>query len=555
MVIRRMNTVLVKHNKILFGVISIVIIVAFVWFFTPGVDGSLLFGNRMSSNAVIGTVFGKKITLKQYQKAFRDHLTVLGAMTGYYSGQLQEGLGKTLFETMAHEQAAELLGITVTDRELAKHLRGFAAFQGPKGYDPGRYKQFGARLREEGRTIADFEATARQFLAADKLFTTLTQEPVITPDELELDALLAAEKFHARTFEFPYAAYRTKVKTTDAEVRAFYDSNRKKFMTAPRIRADIVKFPCTVPETTPAELSIQAYYQAHKAEFTQDGKVQELSRVRPQIVHAIRVKTGKRLAREEARKFRDAIYTAAENSTGPATEQLKLLNRLAAENHYQVIHTAWFTPETKELKDIGAEPGLIAELFQTNPEHEPLLRSSYAGTSGVYVAGVAAFQPSVPADFKDVKSRAAELLTAQKARAMASEQANALFQQLAALPHPSAAQANAMAKKAGAKITVLKPFTRRDHAERWQLATAMRTASMLADQTVSRPADGIECVMLVFLDNREPPTAAEKAETLKMCQNLLPHLKERKQQAQLSTLFSWIRANTVNNLPKGGEGR
>ena len=40
MVIRKMNTVLVKHNKILFGIITVVIIISFVWFFIPGLDGS-----------------------------------------------------------------------------------------------------------------------------------------------------------------------------------------------------------------------------------------------------------------------------------------------------------------------------------------------------------------------------------------------------------------------------------------------------------------------------------------------------------------------------------
>ena len=69
MVIRKMNTVLVKHNKILFGAFSIIIIISFVWFFTPGIDGSLLFGNRMSPNSVVGKVFGKKVKLKDYQKA------------------------------------------------------------------------------------------------------------------------------------------------------------------------------------------------------------------------------------------------------------------------------------------------------------------------------------------------------------------------------------------------------------------------------------------------------------------------------------------------------
>lgn len=35
MVIRKMNTVLVKHNKILFGAFSIIIIISFVWFSLP----------------------------------------------------------------------------------------------------------------------------------------------------------------------------------------------------------------------------------------------------------------------------------------------------------------------------------------------------------------------------------------------------------------------------------------------------------------------------------------------------------------------------------------
>ena len=73
MVIRKMNTVLVKHNKILFGIFSIVIIVSFVWFFTPGLDGSMFFGARnQAPNAVVGSVFGKNITNKQFQQAFQS---------------------------------------------------------------------------------------------------------------------------------------------------------------------------------------------------------------------------------------------------------------------------------------------------------------------------------------------------------------------------------------------------------------------------------------------------------------------------------------------------
>ena len=44
MVITKMNNVLVKHSRILFGLFTGIIIISFVWFFTPGASGNILFG-------------------------------------------------------------------------------------------------------------------------------------------------------------------------------------------------------------------------------------------------------------------------------------------------------------------------------------------------------------------------------------------------------------------------------------------------------------------------------------------------------------------------------
>ena len=142
MVIRKMNTVLVKHNKILFGIFSVVIIISFVWFFTPGLDGSLLFGGAGSSpNAVVGTVFGRKITNKQYQQAFRDRLLLLEAITGRDSYQFQNYIEQTLFQEIARETAAEVMGITATDEEVANFIRNTCAvFRGKNGFDPELYQ-------------------------------------------------------------------------------------------------------------------------------------------------------------------------------------------------------------------------------------------------------------------------------------------------------------------------------------------------------------------------------------------------------------------------------
>ena len=148
MVIRKMNTVLVKHNKILFGIFSVIIIISFVWFFTPGLDGSLLFGGAGASpNAAVGTVFGKKITNKQYQQAIRDRVLLLEAMTGRDGNQFYNYIDQMLFPELARETVAELLGITATDEEVANFIRNACAvFRGKDGFDPGTGRPLHHRL-------------------------------------------------------------------------------------------------------------------------------------------------------------------------------------------------------------------------------------------------------------------------------------------------------------------------------------------------------------------------------------------------------------------------
>ena len=83
MVISKMNNVLVKHSRILFGLFTAVIIISFVWFFTPGASGNILFGtNPMSPNAVVGSVFEKDITRGELMDMVRDYSLLMAANYG-----------------------------------------------------------------------------------------------------------------------------------------------------------------------------------------------------------------------------------------------------------------------------------------------------------------------------------------------------------------------------------------------------------------------------------------------------------------------------------------
>ena len=71
MIIQRINNVLVKHGKVTFGIFTAVIIVSFVWFFTPGRDGSMLFDRSAGANTAYGSVLG---SLKQGLATHVGHL-------------------------------------------------------------------------------------------------------------------------------------------------------------------------------------------------------------------------------------------------------------------------------------------------------------------------------------------------------------------------------------------------------------------------------------------------------------------------------------------------
>ena len=555
MVIRRMNTVLVKHNKILFGIFSVIIIISFVWFFTPGLDGSLLFGGAGASpNATVATVFGKKITNKQYQQAYRDRVLVLEAMTGRDPSQFHSYIEQTLIQEIARETAADVLGISATDEEVGNFIRNACAvFRGKDGFDPELYRKFAQNIQErEGRSIAEFENLIRRMLSADKVASELTKGIYLTPDEKERMAVLLKEKFNARMIEFPFANYKN-IKRGSAEAKAkglgetdmlnYYKAHQKQFMTAPLMKALIVRFPYAPANYAPTAKEIEAYYKAHENDFKKAGKVQPLAQVRNQVAEAIRKEKGRLKAQQDAKNFRDALYSASESVENPA-KQIDLLKKLAAQRKLQLIQTDWFNAQSADLKGIGKEPALIAALFRTNPKHNPLLTASLRGNQGVYVAGSTAIQPSVPAAFKDVQGKVWDALLADYAKRAASEAAHNFSHQVAARAN-AAKELPELAKKAGGKLSDLKNFTRETQNETPVRMFAMQMAVRQQDKTISQPESTNDSMVLVYLDGRTQPTAAEKAEALKQIDAMLNYSKMMMQQNSVSL---WFQANVQSKI-------
>ncbi|MBR4663608.1 MAG: hypothetical protein IKO93_07020, partial [Lentisphaeria bacterium] len=91
----------------------------------------------------------------------------------------------------------------------------------------------------------------------------------------------------------------------------------------------------------------------------------------------------------------------------------------------------------------------------------------------------------------------------------------------------------------------LKNFTRETQNETPVRMFAMQMAVRQQDKTISQPESTNDSMILVYLDGRIQPTAAEKAEALKQIDAMLNYSKMMMQQGSVSL---WFQANVQSKI-------
>ena len=209
MIIKKLNTVFHKHSKILFGAFTLVIIVSFMGFLTPGQFGCS--GNG-GGNQTIGEVYGKKVSAENLQEFAKTY--------SIFSHGDSDNV-ETLFYQYCFSVRADQLGIHVSDEEIAQYMNyrfstGMKKFQqmiaDPKireicvqfpqlqeqiianmeqqafadsKYDPEMYKAFVVDMKKRGISEDDIAEAVRLQVKMKKLREFVTSQVVVSPAEAE----------------------------------------------------------------------------------------------------------------------------------------------------------------------------------------------------------------------------------------------------------------------------------------------------------------------------------------------------------------------------------
>ena len=543
-----MNNVLVKHNKILFGLFSIIIIVAFVWFFTPGVDGSLFFGGRASENSIVARIAGKELTLKEYRNAMQKQAIVLAIAYNTSPAAFMDLSSDQIFGRIVFSVAAKTYGLTASDKEVIDFLRNLPVFKDAKGnFDNGKYSAYVEKqLSPLNLGAKDLEEAVRDMLAADKL-GRLPGDAVVTEDEISRFQDMTMEKTSCRMISFSAADFKDQVKISEKELMDYYKANGKTLLTEPQIKALYIKFPYAsyAAKNPVTEAEAKKYYDENKLDFIKDGKEQPFAKVKGEITRKLSAEKAEGAAMEEARKFRDKLYSIAGDSEN-GMDQVAAFRKFAKEAKYATTETAWLKRNGVEVTGTGKEPLLVTALFQTS-ERYPVAKS-VRGYSGAFVGCVIQRIPAKTADFKDVKEQIRTVISARKAENLAGEAMRVFSARVAASKNPGAELEKALKGTKGKLVRLpdfcydtLNEFTKdRDPAKFVALTLIPATSTNALSKAADLPSGG---KVAVFVDSRKLPSAADKARDKAAKAELYEQLKKS---SAVNGLQNWIFANSAN---------
>ena len=161
-----------RHQKWLWAVITTVVIISFVVFFSPN-RGSGRAGMHLQS--VVGTLDGQDVTREEYVRAYRE--STLRFLFSYGQWPRSNEQQNTVVERETRNRLVLLnkineLNITVSERAVADWITESAAFRDrdTKTFRKELYDQFvNDNLPREGLSKADFERFVRNEVAIQHL--------------------------------------------------------------------------------------------------------------------------------------------------------------------------------------------------------------------------------------------------------------------------------------------------------------------------------------------------------------------------------------------------
>ena len=414
MIIKKLNTVFHKHSRVLFGAFTLIIIVSFLGFLTPGQFGC---GDMAWGTPAVGTAFGQKVTLEDLRRTERR----FSVFSEAFSGRRAEYEMEQLFFFHCAELKAGQLGIHVGNREISEMISAMPMLQTDGKFDRKKYADLLTSLRRAGISEDELLESVRARIVIEKLQNQLFGNVVVTPSEVEAFYRSFNTKYQVAAAS--YTAKSVKATPSAEQLADFFKANRARY----RVDGKCVAVLATVSKSAfnaeakknalPAAL--ERFYRENTILYTdKSGKVKPFEEVRTDVAKRFIESEAAELARRKAYDFASGIYE--EMSEVSASDRLGVFTAAAQKAGMRVLPECDASLNGDTLGKVKSRE-LVRALAQT-ADSNPVTDAVAVGDS-VYVGCLISRTAPRAAEFSEVKTRVEEDWRDAEARRMASEAA------------------------------------------------------------------------------------------------------------------------------------
>lgn len=232
-----MLTTLRTHQRKLFLIITVVVIVAFAWLYDPG-------NMKQFQSSGLVQVYGKTLTQTDIDREVKN-FTLARALgqfellseLGGLSQNEQRAVEDFIFNLLVLQHQAGLLGVEPTPEQIAARIQTLPVFQTEGKFDYQKYARFvQEQLGPRGFTEVQLETVVRDSLRLEKIKSFISAPATVGADEVA-EALRIFQKVDVQVVRFPGIAQDALAAVAEQDITDFFERNK---MTSPETR--VVKF-------------------------------------------------------------------------------------------------------------------------------------------------------------------------------------------------------------------------------------------------------------------------------------------------------------------------
>ena len=231
-----MLAVLRKNQQVLMLIVAILTIVAFIWLYNP-TDKFHKFGRND-----VFEIYGRTVQRAEVDREARAYGLALGlGLTdfvkdlGGLGSDEQASLSDFILNVVVMRHEAPLLGIGVSDDQVASVIKGLTIFQTSGAFDSAKYATFlQEQLAPKGFTERQLEEIVRDSVRTTSLYRVITS-PVAVGETQVRQAARIYQPVTAQMLRFESDSFAKTAEVKQEEIAAFYERN-KKGLVAPETR-------------------------------------------------------------------------------------------------------------------------------------------------------------------------------------------------------------------------------------------------------------------------------------------------------------------------------